>query len=31
METINISTGTVPYEIKVKYKSAIIMLHPASE
>lgn len=28
---IDVSTWTVPYDIKVKYKSASVMLHPASE
>ncbi|MDD4151074.1 MAG: 30S ribosomal protein S5 [Candidatus Gracilibacteria bacterium] len=28
---VKIENGTVPYDIKVKYKSAVIMVHPASE
>lgn len=28
---VKIENGTVPYDIKVKYKSATIMVHPASE
>jgi small subunit ribosomal protein S5 len=28
---VDLSTGTVPYDNNVKYKSAKIMLHPASE
>jgi len=28
---VKIEEGTVPYDIKVKYKSAKVMLHPASQ
>jgi small subunit ribosomal protein S5 len=28
---VTIDNGTVPYEIKVKYKAAQVMVHPASK
>ncbi len=28
---VNIENGTVPYNLKVKFKAAQVMLHPASE
>ena len=31
MVTVKIENGTVPYNVNLKYKSAKVMVHPASE
>lgn len=31
MVELDVSSGTIPYDVKVKYKSAVVMVHPASE
>jgi ribosomal protein S5 len=31
MVEVSIEDGSVPYDLKVKYKSAILMVHPASK
>jgi hypothetical protein len=31
MLDVSINEGSVPYNLKVKYKSAIVMVHPASK